>query len=253
MEFVLEAREIILKKGNREILNVSRFALKEGEIIAIVGPNGAGKSTLLQVLALLQHPTRGSVLFRGNTVNRKNVLGFRRRMAVVFQEPLLLNTTVFNNVAVGLKLRGVNRNEIPGRVNLWLGRLGVSHLAHRMPGYLSGGEAQRVSIARAMALNPEVLFLDEPFTSLDYPTRTSLLKEMGGILKESKTTTLFVTHDYTEIHYLTDNAVVLEDGRISYRGRVSELLKDGFENIFNKNNAGMVWHGVGLGRTDQGV
>ncbi|MFZ5634191.1 MAG: energy-coupling factor ABC transporter ATP-binding protein [Bacillota bacterium] len=233
MEFILEARDIILKKGNREILNVGQFALQEGEILAFVGPNGAGKSTLLQVLALLQQPTNGVVLFRGNTVNKKNALGFRRRMAVVFQESLLLNTTVFNNVAMGLKLRGFNRNEIPSRVNLWLDRLGVSHLAHRMPRFLSGGEAQRVNIARAMVLIPEVLFLDEPFTSLDYPTRTSLLKEMGSILKESKTTTLFVTHDYTEIPYLTDNAIVMGGGKIHHRGKASKLFKNGFENIFS--------------------
>ncbi|MCL6610640.1 MAG: ATP-binding cassette domain-containing protein [Peptococcaceae bacterium] len=238
MEFILEARDIILKKGSREILNVGRFALKEGETIAIVGPNGSGKSTLLQVMALLQQPAKGVVLFRGDPVNRKNVLAFRRRMAVVFQESLLLKATVFENVAMGLRLRGCSGNEIAPRVNLWLDRLGVSHLAQRMPGFLSGGEAQRVSIARAMALNPEVLFLDEPFTSLDYPTRISLLKEMGGILKESKTTTLFVTHDYTEIPYLTGDAVVLEDGRIRHRGRASELFRDGFENIFNKSNGG---------------
>ena len=232
MKCILEAIDIILKKGNREILNIGQFALQEGEILAVVGPNGAGKSTLLQVLALLQQPTKGVVLFRQNIVNKKNALGFRRRMAVVFQESLLLNTTVFNNVAQGLRLRGFCRNEIPSRVNLWLDRLGVSHLAHRMPRFLSGGEAQRVNIARAMALNPEVLFLDEPFTALDYPTRVSILKEMGVILKESGTTTFFVTHDYTEIPYLTDNAIVMGEGQIGQRGKASKLFRDGFENIF---------------------
>ncbi len=233
MGCMLEARDLILKKGNKEILNVKQFALQEGEILACVGPNGAGKSTLLQVLALLQQPTGGAVLFRGVTVNRKNTLGFRRRMAVVFQESLLLNTTVFNNVAQGLRLRGFSRDEIPSRVNLWLDRLGVSRMAQRMPGFLSGGEAQRVNIARAMVLDPEVLFLDEPFTSLDYPTRISLLKEMGAILKESRTTTLFVTHDYTEIPYLTDEAIVMGGGKICRRGKARDLFRDGFEYAFN--------------------
>ncbi|MFZ5650306.1 MAG: energy-coupling factor ABC transporter ATP-binding protein [Bacillota bacterium] len=232
MGCILEAKDITLKKGNREILNVGQFALQEGEILSFVGPNGAGKSTLLQVLALLQQPTNGVVLFRGQTVTKKNALGFRRRMAVVFQESLLLNTTVFNNVAQGLLFRGITGSEIRPRVNFWLDRLGVSRLAQRMPGFLSGGEAQRVNIARAMVLNPEVLFLDEPFTSLDYPTRTLLLKDMGNILRESGTTTLFVTHDYTEIPYLTDNAIVMREGMIRHRGEISTLFKDGFENVF---------------------
>jgi len=232
MGCILEAKDITLKKGNREILNVGQFALQEGEILSFVGPNGAGKSTLLQVLALLQQPTNGVVLFRGQTVTKKNDLGFRRRMAVVFQESLLLNTTVFNNVAQGLLFRGITGSEIRPRVNFWLDRLGVSRLAQRMPGFLSGGEAQRVNIARAMVLNPEVLFLDEPFTSLDYPTRTLLLKDMGNILRESGTTTLFVTHDYTEIPYLTDNAIVMREGMIRHRGEISTLFKDGFENVF---------------------
>ena len=229
MECLLEARDIVLKKGNREILSVGQFGLQEGEVLAVVGPNGAGKSTLLQVLALLQQPADGAGLFRGDTVNKKNALGFRRRMAVVFQESLLLNTTVFNNVAQGLKLRGHSRDEIPSGVNLWLDRLGVSHLAHRLPRFLSGGEAQRVNIARAMVLKPEVLFLDEPFTALDHSTKASLLKDMGSILKESNTTAIFVTHDYREIPYLTDNVIVMGEGQIRQRGKVSTLFGNGFE------------------------
>ena len=153
---------------------------------------------------------------------------------MVFQEALLLNTTVFNNVAQGLRLRGFNREEIPQRVNMWLERLGVSRLSRRMPSFLSGGEAQRVNIARAMVLDPDVLFLDEPFTALDFPTRISLLKEMSAILKVSGTTVFFVTHDYNEIPYLTDNTVVMAGGSIRYRGSASELFADGFEKVFEK-------------------
>ena len=232
MQFILEARDIKIKKSGREILSVDHFGLREGEIVAVIGPNGAGKSTLLQVLALLLQPAAGQVLFRGSAVGKNNALGYRRRMAVVFQEALLLNTTVFNNVAQGLKLRGADRKEISTRVGLWLERLGVSHLAGRMPSFLSGGEAQRVNIARAMALDPEVLFLDEPFTSLDYPTRISLLKEMGGILKESRTTVFFVTHDYNEIPHFTDDTVVMAGGGVRHRGSATQLFADGFEKVF---------------------
>ncbi|MHB8156032.1 MAG: ABC transporter ATP-binding protein [Desulfocucumaceae bacterium] len=234
---IIEARNITLKKGKNEILNVGQFALREGETAAVVGPNGAGKSTLMQVLALLQRPDTGEVLFKGSVVTKGNALGYRRRMAVVFQEPLLLKTSVFNNVAQGLRLRGVKGSGISSKVNIWLERLGVAHLASRMPGFLSGGEAQRVNIARAMALEPEVLFLDEPFSSLDYPTRISLLREMGNILKESGTATLFVTHDYNEISYLTDHAIVMGGGRIIRRGKAAELFSEGFEKVFLDNGA----------------
>ncbi|MCL4441146.1 MAG: ATP-binding cassette domain-containing protein [Firmicutes bacterium] len=232
MQFILEARDIIIKKGGREILGVDHFSLREGEIIAVIGPNGAGKSTLLQVLALLQRPASGQVLFRGSAVSKNNILGYRRKMAVVFQEALLLNTTVFNNVAQGLKLRGSGRKEIYSRVGLWLERLGVSHLAGRMPSFLSGGEAQRVNIARAMALDPEVLFLDEPFTAPAITTRISLLKEMGSILKDSRTTVFFVTHDYNEIPYLTDDTVVMAGGGVRRRGSAAQLFAGGFEKVF---------------------
>ncbi|HBV95505.1 MAG: ABC transporter [Peptococcaceae bacterium BICA1-7] len=232
MRLILEAKNINIKKRGREILSVEHFGLREGEIVAVIGPNGAGKSTLLQVLALLQQPATGQVLFHGQVAGKNNALEYRRRMAVVFQEALLLNTTVFNNVAQGLKLRGADKKLISGRVGLWLERLGVSHLAGRMPSFLSGGEAQRVNIARAMALEPEVLFLDEPFTALDYPTRISLLKEMGGILKESRTTVFFVTHDYNEIPYLTDDTVVMAGGGVRHRGSASQLFAGGFEEVF---------------------
>lgn len=232
MGSILEGKNISLKKGGKEILYVEHFAIHKGEIIAVVGPNGAGKSTFLQVLALLQQPTTGEVLFNGIVVNKANSLTYRRRMAVVFQEPLLLNTTVFNNVSQGLKLRGYNKKEIPAKVDIWLEKLGIAHLAQRMPRFLSGGEAQRVNIARAMVLDPEVLFLDEPFTALDFPTRTSLLKEIGNILKETRATAFFVTHDYTEIPYITNTAIVMGEGKIRKRGDVSSLFKNGIEDLF---------------------
>lgn len=224
---VLDAEKITLVKENKQILNISSFSLGEGEVLALVGPNGAGKSSLLQVLALLQKPTTGAVKFRGENVHSGNILAFRRRMAVVFQESLLLNTTVFNNVAQGLIIRRAPRTDIPGRVNHWLKKMGVGHLAQRMPRFLSGGEAQRVSLARALVLEPEVLFLDEPFSALDFPTRTALLEEMGKLLKESGITTVFVTHDYSEISYLTEQTAVINQGSIVYKGNISRIFTPG--------------------------
>ncbi|GBF32894.1 ABC-type tungstate transport system [Desulfocucumis palustris] len=225
-ENVLSAEKLTLVKNKRKILDIPSFILREGEILALIGPNGAGKSSLLQILSLLQEPTTGDVRFRGEIVHRGNALAFRRRMAVVFQEALLLNTTVFNNVAQGLQLRNVPRSEIPERVNHWLEKLGVAHLSRRMPRFLSGGEAQRVSLARALVLEPEVLFLDEPFSALDSPTRTALLRGIGKLLNDSGITTVFVTHDFSEVDYLTGQAALIKQGCVQHRGAWDKLKSD---------------------------
>lgn len=211
---IIEASKIKLQKSKKQILDVEQFQLQKGEVMAVIGPNGAGKSTLLQVLALLQRPSSGELLFRGENVNNKNILAFRRKMAVVFQEALLLDTTVYNNVASGLQIRGHKRNEIDALVRDWLERLGIRSLAHRSARVLSGGESQRVSLARAFVLEPEVLFLDEPFSPLDYPTKKGLIGELRDILQATKITTVLVTHDYHEIPVLADSVTVLDKGKI---------------------------------------
>lgn len=212
--YTLEASEIKLHKGKKLILDVEEFRLKNGEVMALIGPNGAGKSTLMQVLALLQRPDSGELFFRGEKVTPSKALSFRRRMAVVFQEPLLLDTTVYQNVASGLFIRGHKKDEIDVRVREWLERLGIASLAQRPARFLSGGESQRVSLARAFVLEPEVLFLDEPFSALDYPTKRTLIGELGGILQATKISTVLVTHDHNEIPVLANMVTVLQEGKV---------------------------------------
>lgn len=221
----LTAEELLLIRDRKRIFYIDRFALREGEVVALVGPNGAGKTSLLLTLALLQKPTEGKIRLNGTPVNGRNILQLRRQMAVVFQEPLLMDTTVLGNVMTGLHIRGVPKDEARRRAGEWLERLGISHLAQRSALRLSGGEAQRVNLARAFALQPRILFMDEPFSSLDYPTRTALLEEIGTILKETKITTLFVTHDYTEIPFLARQVAVMLNGRLIKTGTVSEVLE----------------------------
>lgn len=224
---MLEVKDIVLNRAGKNILRIDRFGIKEGERVALIGPNGAGKSTLLKVLALLEKPAAGSIFFRGQRVTGTNTLAVRRRMAVVFQEPLLLNTSVYNNVAQGLKFRGLSRVDTERRVNHWLDRLGINPLRHRTPLYLSGGEAQRVNLARAFVLDPEVLFLDEPFSALDFPTRVDLLEQLGELLVNTRTTAVFVTHDFTEIPYLTDHVAVIDGGSVVYEGGIKDILRGG--------------------------
>lgn len=206
------------------VLSVPRIEIDQGEIVGLMGPNGAGKSTLLLLLALLQKPTSGEIMVEGERVTDRNTLALRRKMAVVFQEPLLLDTSVASNVGTGLGLRGVPRAEKERRVKHWLDRFGILDLASRPAKRLSGGEAQRVSLARAFALNPEILFLDEPFSSLDAPTRQTLLGDLKDILRETNTTTVFVTHDRDEALSLGDRLAVLIAGELRQFDPPGEVL-----------------------------
>jgi molybdopterin-binding protein len=215
-EPVLELEQVAVAYGPRTTLEVDRFAVQRGEVLTIVGPNGAGKSTLLRVLALLETPARGRVRFAGRVVAYQagTLLALRRRMAIAVQAPLLCDTTVYGNVALGLRFRGVRAAEIDRRVRAWLERFGIAHLATRPARSLSGGEAQRTSLARAFVLDPDVLFLDEPFGALDAPTREGLLLDLELALRDSGKTTVFVTHDRGEALMLGDRIAVVMDGRI---------------------------------------
>ncbi len=219
----LGLREVAVLRGARTILDVDELDAYPGEVLAVVGPNGAGKSTLLQVMAFLERPARGQVLFDSEPV-RGGLLRYRRRMAVVFQEPLLLDTTVEANVRSGLSLRGVTRAEQDRRVGEWLERFGVAHLARRSARTLSGGEAQRTSLARAMVLEPEALLLDEPFAALDTPTREALTDDLDRVLTGSAIATVFVTHDRSEALRLGDRLAVLINGRVRQSGSPAEIF-----------------------------
>lgn len=219
----LSIRDITVRRRKTEILRVPHLDVLEGEVLAVIGPNGAGKTTLLQVLALLDPSARGEVLFEGRPVRGRR-LALRRRMAVMMQEPLLLRRSVAENVAAGLRLRGVPRGERGSRVRRWLERFGVLHLAGRSAQRLSGGEAHRVSLARAFALEPEVLLLDEPFSALDQPTREVLLDELAAALAETGLTTVFVTHDRSEALRLGHRCAVVVGGRVRQVGPTAEVF-----------------------------
>ncbi|HEU4341341.1 MAG TPA: ABC transporter ATP-binding protein [Candidatus Binatia bacterium] len=223
-EALLNLQDIRVRYGDLTALQFSSLAVHGGEILAIIGPNGAGKSTMLRLMGLLQQPSEGKVFFRGNLVAHGEGLSIRRRMASVFQEPLLLNASVYENAALGLKLRGLDRRSVDQRIRPWLERLRIAHLADRRARSLSGGEAQRTSLARAMALDPELLLLDEPFSSLDPPAREDLLVDLETILRKSTVTTVFVTHDRDEAFMLADRVAVLIDGRILQLGAAAEVF-----------------------------
>jgi tungstate transport system ATP-binding protein len=211
---VLELAGVKMTYGGEMVLDVPALAVNEGEILTVIGPNGSGKSTLLRIAGLLERPTRGVVQFRGRPVDAADSLAERRRMAMVFQHPLLADMTVAQNVKLGLAFRGA-ADERGTRVARWLERLGIAPLADRRARSLSGGQAQRVALARALVLEPEVLLLDEPFAGLDAPTRAELLPDLGAILRRDRVTTMLVTHDRGEAQALGDRVAVLMAGRIA--------------------------------------
>ena len=208
---ILEVRDLAVLRGAREVVRVRALAVEEGGTLAVLGPNGAGKTTLLLALAALL-PFAGELRFRGAPVS--DALAYRRRIAVVFQRPLLLDRSVRENAELGLALRGVPPRERRARAAEALARLGIAHLAERPAHRLSGGEAQRVSIARAIAVEPEILFLDEPFAALDAPTREALIADLARVLRAHQVTTVLVTHDRDEALSLADRIGVILDGRL---------------------------------------
>jgi molybdopterin-binding protein len=221
---ILDIHDLLIQRGERTVLTVDRLQVTEGEVLAVIGPNGAGKSTFLLSIARLLRPARGRITFHGQPLDALGELEYRRRIALVLQEPLLLDTSVFENVAAGLRYRRLPKSEINQRVGEWLKRLGVAHLSERRARRLSGGEAQRVSLARAFAIQPEILLLDEPFSALDAPTRLRLLEDFQTLLSETPVTTLFITHDLDEALLLGDRVAVLLGGRLRQIGPPEEVF-----------------------------
>jgi len=211
---VVALHGIRVVRSGRTVLDVPELAVDAGQVLAVIGPNGAGKSTLLRVMGLLEAPTAGSVRFQGEHVSPADGLAIRRRMASVFQDPLLTDATVGDNVGLGLRFRGMGAERAAPRVTEWLGQLGIAHLAGRQARTLSGGEAQRTALARALVLEPELLLLDEPFSALDQPTRETLLDDLARILRRERMTTVLVTHDRAEAMALGDRVGVLMEGRL---------------------------------------
>jgi tungstate transport system ATP-binding protein len=222
---LLTVQDLRVEASGQTLLTVPALEIRRGEVLVVLGANGAGKSTLLQTLAFLRTPTSGRLQFDGEAVSfHAPSLTLRRRLAVVFQEPLLFDTTVEANVASGLKLRGIARATIQENVHQWLERLGIAHLAQRQARILSGGEAQRVSLARAFVLEPDFLLLDEPFSALDAPTRESLTDLFLRLQQQTQTTTLFVTHDRQEALRLASRLAVMERGAIAQIGTPEEVF-----------------------------
>lgn len=220
---MIQVRDVLIRRNGWNMLQVDSLDIQRGETLAVVGPNGAGKSTLLLALARLLQPSRGDILYAGESLEDLDELEYRRRISIVFQAPLLMDMTVEQNVALGLKFRGTPKNEVQARVGEWMRQLGVESLAKRRASRLSGGEAQRVSLARAFVLEPELLLLDEPFSALDPPTRSRLIQDLYHLLEKEHRTAVFVTHNMNEAAKLGHRIAVITGGVLRQVGTLEAI------------------------------
>ena len=220
---MIQIRDLLIQRNGLNTLRIHALEIQRGETLTVIGPNGAGKSTLLLALARLLKPARGDILYDGKSLTQWNELEYRRMISFVFQAPLLMDMTVEQNVALGLKFRGTPQQETRERAGKWMRQLGIESLAKRRAGQLSGGEAQRVSLARAFVLEPELLLLDEPFAALDPPTHAKLLEDLSSILKQDQRTAVFVTHNLSEAVRASHRIAVIVGGALRQVGTAKQI------------------------------
>ncbi len=213
-ELVYQVENLSKLYGSRRVLDVPSLGVERGEILGLVGPSGAGKSTLLRLLDSLEAPSSGRIAFAGQWLPRPEAvpLAVRRRIAMVFQRPVLLSGSVYANAAYGLRVRGLR--DARGRVEAALDRLGLLPLERAAVHTLSGGELQRVALARALVVEPEVLLLDEPTANLD-PAHVALIE---AVIREANqgqgTTVVIVTHNIFQARRLAQRVGLLVGGRL---------------------------------------
>lgn len=220
----VEMKNIDKKFGNYEAAKNINFGIEQGKLVALLGPSGSGKTTILRILAGLEKQDSGDVIIEGRVVN--NVPASERGIGFVFQNYALFRyMTVYDNIAFGLEVQKADKKKIRERVSELITLIGLEGLEKRYPNQLSGGQRQRVAFARAIAPNPQLLLLDEPFAAIDAKVR----KELRGWLKETirkvGITSIFVTHDQDEAVEVADDIIIINEGNLEQKGTPSEIYK----------------------------
>lgn len=209
-----------------EVLHDVNLTVNSGEMMALLGPSGSGKTTLLRIIAGLEHQTEGKICFAGQDVSRLHAR--ERKVGFVFQHyALFRHMTVFENIAFGLSVlprrERPNKAVIDKKVTQLLEMIQLPHLAQRYPAQLSGGQKQRVALVRALAVEPQILLLDEPFGALDAKVRTELRSWLRELHSELKFTSVFVTHDQQEAMEVADRIVIMGNGKIEQVGTPQQV------------------------------
>ncbi len=227
----LIVKDVALRLGDNEILKGVSLAVPAGEVVALLGPSGSGKTTLLRAVAGLETPHRGSIAIGDrvffDAARNIDLPAEERGLGLVFQSYALWpHRTVFDNVAYGLKLRGVSTEEIKRRVEKTLSQIGLGHLAARYPHQLSGGQQQRVAIARALVYEPPVILLDEPLSNLDAKLREEARAWLRTLIVTLGLSAIHVTHDQVEAMAIADRIVLLDAGLIAQEGPPTALYNE---------------------------
>jgi len=224
MTVLVEVKNLAKSFGTKTVLSDVSLKIEEGEILALLGPNGSGKTTLLKTLAFLEKPDGGEIEFLGVTVTEKNAERLRLQSAMVFQRTLLFNTSVYNNVAYGLKIRKVPKNVAIEEVAKALQLVRLEGFEKRSAKKLSGGEQQRVALARALVLKTKLLLLDEPTANLD-PKNAGIMEEViAAVNRDLKTTVVMATHNMFQAEKLPTHIALINDGKITEVGEPAEIF-----------------------------
>ncbi|MEA4963465.1 ABC transporter ATP-binding protein [Lutispora sp.] len=225
-DYIFKAENLKKEYLGRTVLDIEEMKIQKEKITAVIGPSGAGKSTLLHLLNVIEAPSSGSIWFEGTKLGEKALtLSIRRNMVMVFQKPLVFTTTVYENLAYGLKLRKMKKEEIGQKVEEVLGIIGLKDKRNQNAATLSGGEAQRVAIGRAMVVRPKALLLDEPTANLD-PANISIIEDLIKFGKANYgLSVIIVTHNMFQAKRLSDNTIFMLNGKI--------VDYDTTENLFN--------------------
>src|SRR4030043_190837 len=231
MTVTAELKDVTKAYGDKIVLDAINLQINEGEILALLGPNGSGKTTILKILAFIENPTGGEVKFQGRAVNFKNSEKERLRSTLVFQKTTLFGTSVYNNIAYGLKIRKVPKETRDREVKKALELVKLEGFEKRPARKLSGGEQQRVAIARALVLNTKLLLLDEPTANLD-PKNAGILEEVIDIVnRENKITIVMATHNMFQAKKLPHRIALMNEGKITEIGSPAEVFGDLFKNL----------------------
>jgi tungstate transport system ATP-binding protein len=224
MSYIAELHKVTKIFDGITALEDIDLKIREGEILALLGPNGSGKTTLLKILAFLEKTSKGEVYFLGRKVTEENLKQMRMESTMVFQRPILFNTTVYNNVAYGLKIRKLPKSKRDEEVRQVLKIVKLEGFEKRQAKKLSGGQQQRVALARALALNAKLLLLDEPTADLD-PKNASIIEEvLASVNRESKTTIVIATHNMFQAKSLPHRVALITYGRIRETGTPKEIF-----------------------------
>lgn len=224
MTVTAELKDVTKVYGNKTVLDNINVQIHEGEILALLGPNGSGKTTILKLLAFIENPTSGEVTFQGEPVTPKNAERIRMQSTLVFQKTTLFSTSVYNNVAYGLKIRKVPKERRDREVKKALELVKLEGFEKRSARKLSGGEQQRVAIARALVLNTKLLLLDEPTANLD-PKNAGILEEViDTVNRENKVTIVMATHNMFQAKKLPHRIALMDEGKITEIGTPAEVF-----------------------------